>query len=172
MALLFADAEGFSGLDEEGNLTFVHEVLGGVASAMQGYAPAVAAANTWGDAVFLALADVEAAAHLALDVQDRVGHGGAHGRLGFRIGLHAGPVRVVEDPVTRRRRVAGAQISTAARIEPIVPVGEVYASEAFAALSRSRGARGYECVYVGTRPWAKAFGRNATWHVRRTRGQG
>jgi tryptophan halogenase len=45
------------------------------------------------------------------------------------IGLHAGPVYRYTDPVTRRPNYTGGHASRAARIEPITPPGQVYASE-------------------------------------------
>jgi class 3 adenylate cyclase len=48
--------------------------------------------------------------------------------LNLRIGLHAGPVYSCIDPVTQRTNYIGAHVSRAARIEPITPVGQVYAS--------------------------------------------
>jgi class 3 adenylate cyclase len=61
----------------------------------------------------------------------------------------------------------GQHISQAARIEPITPPGEVYASESFAALSASEGVDTFVCEYVGRVPLAKAFGTFPLFHVKR-----
>jgi class 3 adenylate cyclase len=64
----------------------------------------------------------------------------------------------------------GAHVSHAARIEPIAPPGEVYASGAFAALSRSEGVGGFRCSYVGQTPLAKGHGTFPTYVVHPRRG--
>jgi len=57
-------------------------------------------------------------------------------------------------------------VSRAARIEPITPPGQVYASEAFAALAAACGAKNFTCDYVGQTPMAKGYGTLPTYHVR------
>ena len=56
--------------------------------------------------------------------------------------------------------------SRAARIEPITPPGQVYASSAFAAVAAASGAEGISLRYVGTIPLAKRAGSLALYHVR------
>ena len=76
----------------------------------------------------------------------------AHGLpkdLALRIGLHAGPAYACIDPVTERLNYLGAHVSRAARIEPITPPGEVYASRAFAALARAERNADFVCGYIG-----------------------
>lgn len=90
------------------------------------------------------------------------------GDLNLRIALHAGPVYSFVDPITRKRGYGGTHVSRAARIEPVTPAGQVYASEAFAALAAAQGARGFACDYAGQTPMAKGYGTFPTYHVRRT----
>ena len=52
-------------------------------------------------------------------------------------------------------------------IEPITPPGQVYASEAFAALSAVRCPDSFVCEYVGQTPLAKSYGTFPAYHVRR-----
>jgi hypothetical protein len=56
----------------------------------------------------------------------------------LRIALHAGPVYSCIDPVTGNPNYIGSQVSHAARIEPVTPPGQVYASQAFAALAAAQ----------------------------------
>mgnify|MGYP006196110169 CR=1 FL=1 len=51
----------------------------------------------------------------------------------LRLGGHFGPVFEATDPVLGLINCFGAHVSRTARIEPVVPPGEVYVSEAFAA---------------------------------------
>jgi class 3 adenylate cyclase len=89
--------------------------------------------------------------------------------LSLRIGLHAGPAYACMDPVTNRRNYLGTHVSRAARIEPVTPPGQVYASGAFAALARAEHVRDFRCEYVGQTPLAKGYGAFPTYHVRRRR---
>jgi class 3 adenylate cyclase len=76
------------------------------------------------------------------------------------------------DPVTKRPNYIGAHVSRAARIEPITPPGEVYASGAFAALARSEEIKEFICTYVGQTPLAKGYGTFPTYVVHRRRALG
>jgi class 3 adenylate cyclase len=58
-------------------------------------------------------------------------------------------------------------VSRAARIEPITPPGQVYASEAFAALAAAESVKSFACDYVGQQALAKSHGTLPTYHVRR-----
>jgi hypothetical protein len=69
------------------------------------------------------------------------------------------------DPVTRRPNCIGTHVSHAARIEPITPPGEVYASQAFAALAEAQQITEFRCRYVGHRRFPKGFGYYPTYHV-------
>ncbi len=62
---------------------------------------------------------------------------------------------------------AVSHVNRAARIEPITPPGQVYASEAFAALSAVRCPDSFVCEYVGQTPLAKGYGTFPAYHVRR-----
>jgi class 3 adenylate cyclase len=88
--------------------------------------------------------------------------------LNLRIALHAGPVYEFNDTVTGSRSYSGTHVSRAVRIEPVTPPGQVYASEAFAALAAARGVTDFACDYVGQTPMAKGYGTLPMYHVRRT----
>ena len=83
----------------------------------------------------------------------------------IRIALHAGPAYEIDDPVTGRPGFAGMHISRAARIEPVTPPGEVYVSEAFAALLAFDDNQ--ERFACGTVPMAKEYGRFRTYRLAR-----
>jgi class 3 adenylate cyclase len=80
--------------------------------------------------------------------------------------LHAGPAYEFDDPITGNRTYSGTHVSRAARIEPITPRGQVYASESFAALAAARGSEHFVCDYVGQTPMAKGYGTLPTYHLR------
>jgi class 3 adenylate cyclase len=166
VAIMFADAKGFSKLTEEQVPLFVQQFLGMVGEMVHamdesGQRPP-AVMNTWGDGLFFIFEDVTEAARFALNLCDRVrninwANRGLEG-LTVRIGLHAGPAQPITDPVTGRPNFIGTNISHAARIEPITPPNEVYASQHFAALAALDRANAFKCEYVGQTPLAKDFG--------------
>ena len=87
--------------------------------------------------------------------------------LNLRIALHAGPVYSCIDPVIGQPTFTGTHVSRAARMEPITPPGQVYASQPFAALAAAQFVAEFTCDYVGQTPLAKGYGTFPTYHVRR-----
>jgi adenylate cyclase len=81
----------------------------------------------------------------------------------------SGPAYEFDDPITSHRSFSGTHVSRAARIEPITPRGQVYASEAFAALAAAHGTKDFVCDYVGQNTMAKSYGMLPTYHVRAQR---
>ena len=171
VALLFADAKGFSKLHEDQIPAFVDNFLGTVARTLKASGVEPRLKNTWGDGLYFVFHSVRDAAVFALDLQEaiRATAWEQYGlpELSLRTGLHVGPAYSCRDPVTERHNYFGAHVSRAARIEPITPVGQVYASAAFAALARAEGVREFRCEYVGRTPLAKGYGQLPMFVVRR-----
>ena len=83
----------------------------------------------------------------------------------MRIALHCGPVYCGRNPLTGAPLYTGPHTSRTARIEPITPPGQVYASSAFAAVAAATGVDGLTMQYVGRMPLAKGYGLLALYHV-------
>lgn len=170
-ALLFADVEGFSRLSDEEVPRFVEHFLGLGAGLMAETEHKPLVTNTWGDGLYLVFPGVQEAGLFALELRDRVASTDWASRglpkLNLRIGLHAGPVYACTDPMTLRRNYIGAHVSRAARIEPITPAGQVYASQPFAALAAAKPVRDFTCAYVGQTSMAKKYGVLPTYVVLR-----
>jgi class 3 adenylate cyclase len=174
MALLFADAVNYSQLTEEQVPRFVQHYLGGVAELLRRSPSGAVVRQTWGDGLYLVFRGVEEAGAFALDLCELVtgtrwADKGLPAGLSLRVALHAGPVYGCREPVTDTWTYTGTHVSRAARIEPITPPGQVYASQAFAALAAVEGVRGFTCEYVKQVAWAKRYGTFPTYLVRRTR---
>jgi class 3 adenylate cyclase len=172
MALLFADAVGFSQLTDLEVPLFVDECLGLVARLVAPIAKAVPVRETWGDGLFLAFRSVRAAGIFALELLDRMAATdwralGFERPLTMRFALHAGPVHLTVDPITGLPKCCGTHVSRAARLEPKTPPGRVYASEAFAALAAMDDVREFRCHYVKELEWAKRYGTFPAYVVRR-----
>jgi len=174
MAMLFADAVNFSKLTEQQIPLFLNYFLGAIGRLISTSPHAPIIKNTWGDGLYFVFADVKHAGLFALElcelmVQTNWGKTGLPRAINLRIALHAGPVYACVDPVTEQPSYTGTHVSRAARIEPITPPGQVYASQAFAALAAAQGVKEFSCDYVGQTPLAKGYGTFATYHVRNTR---
>lgn len=170
--LLFADAVGFSRLEEDEVSRFIEHFLGAVGRLANEFPHPPVMKNTWGDGLYFVFSDVAHAGQFALDLSDLVNttpwaERGLPADLNIRTGLHVGPVFRCVDPVSGQINYIGAHVSRAARIEPITPAGQVYASQAFAALAAAMRSEGFKCDYVGQTPQAKGYGVFPTYHVRR-----
>lgn len=171
-AMLFADVVGYSKLTEQEIPLFVTEFMGGLSRCIRESGIPVETANTWGDALYFVFRNAEDAGLLALSLAEYVQaidwkSRGFRTQLNLRTGLHVGPVFRITDPITHTSSHTGSHVSRAARIEPIAPPGEVYASEAFAAVAAADRVASFRCDYVGVTPMAKSYGEFATYHVRR-----
>ncbi len=162
-AMIFTDYAGFSKLDEQMLPIFWTEIMGRVGRVVNAHNESILHRNTWGDALYAVVTDPIAAAEIALQLKAQIGsfdptsvglpEGG-----GMRIALHYGPVFRGIDQVTGGIGFFGTEVTLTARVEPVTPVGEVYATQSYAAFLALTADRSYQTSYVGTVRLAKAFG--------------
>jgi adenylate cyclase len=172
-AILFGDFHGFSRLTDRQMLTFYDHVMNRVASVLDKYADEIVTRNTWGDGLFLVLSDLRSAARCALELQSELARLDLHSlglptSLGLRLGLDAGAVFEIRDPILKSAAFTGSHISRTARLEPNTPPGEVYVTEAFAALVALLEHRELTFEYVGLMKAPKSYERLRTYLLRRT----
>jgi class 3 adenylate cyclase len=173
-AMLFADAVGFSQLSEDQIPSFVSGFLGTVASLNARTRHRPEHVETSGDGLYMVFREAADAARYALELSALVGGmdraaAGLPPNFNLRIALHCGPVYCGWNPVTNAPLYTGPHASRAARLEPITPPGQVYASSAFAAVAAANGAGDLLMRYIGRLPLAKNYGTLAVYHVRPTR---
>lgn len=162
-AMLFADVSGYGGLRDEQVPLFVRHFMGKVANLIKKKNLRPLTRNTWGDALYFVFETVKKAGHFALELRDMIRNidwkaKGLPENMSIRISLHAGPVYYCEDPVIGKHKYTGTHVSRAARIEPITPPGEVYASQEFAAIAVAKGVEDFTFEYVGQVPLPKNSG--------------
>jgi class 3 adenylate cyclase len=172
MAMLFGDVKGYSQLTEEQIPLFSEHFMGAVARTAASLRRGPVVKNSWGDALYFVFERVSDAGLFALNLLDAITEAdwakkNLPSDLTMRIALHAGPVYACRDPVTENQNCLGWHVNRVARIEPVTPPGQVYASEPFAALAADERAGGFACDYVGETALAKGFGVFPTYHVRR-----
>jgi class 3 adenylate cyclase len=183
-AILFADMATYSAMSDE-QVPLLWDFLAEVQQEIETSAKLPILINTWGDAVHAVAETALDLAQYATVLIDRIGATdpapfGLNGRPRFRVALHAGPVHVGLHPLTGRSMIYGHHVNRAARIEPVAAIGEIYASQPFAALlqvemdalqheARLVGKpyrRPYRMDYVGLFDLPKKFGREAVYSVR------
>ena len=161
--MLFADAVGFSRLREDQIPLFVKHILGLIGKRLRQFPSKPSLIETSGDGLYLVFPNVREAGLLALELAELLDTfpfkaKGLPDSMNFRIAVHVGPVYSFTNPITQQRNFTGSQVSRAARIEPITPPGQVYTSQAFAALTVAEGVTDFTCDYVGQTPMAKGYG--------------
>ena len=173
-AIMFGDFHGFSRLTDRQMLIYYDHVLARVANVLNKYSAAIATRNTWGDGLFVVFSDLAEAARCALEIQSSLAE--LHyqslalpATLGLRLGLDAGAVFEVRDPVLKSLSFTGSHISRTARLEPSTPPGEVYVTEGFAALFTLLDDKELICEYVGKIKAAKNYGYLQTYLLRHRR---
>lgn len=173
-ALLFADAVGFSQLSEDQIPAFISGFLEAVASLNRRTQHRFEHVETSGDGLYMVFGDVGDAGRYALELGalmrgfDRAACG-LPPAFDLRIALHCGPVHCARDPITGGPLYTGPHTSRAARIEPITPPGQVYVSNAFAAVAAASSTAGVAMHYVGRIPLAKGYGTLGLYCLRAAR---
>ena len=137
--------------------------MGPIAALASRTKPSPTYQNTWGDGIFFVVAEADSAAHFALALTASLAGrdwtaAGLPADISLRIALHAGPVYRFKDKITRQMNYIGSHVNRAARIEPVTPPGQIYASNAFAALATLTAPEKFRFDYVGKIPLAKDFG--------------
>ena len=169
-ALLFADAVGYSKLSEDQIPGYIEGFLGAVADLSRRTAHRFEHVETSGDGLYMVFANATDAGHYALELSALVNRFDRAAwalppTFGMRVALHCGPVHCGIDPITGFPIYTGPHTSRTARIEPITPPGQVYASSAFAAVAAASG-DAFHMSYVGRMPLAKGYGSLGLYHVR------
>ena len=169
--MLFADIKGYTKLSETQIPAFVHHFLGHVASTMDAMKRPPIVKNTWGDAVYCVFDHVSDAGIFALKMRDLVRvtdwrKMGLPSDLNIRVALRAGPAYPCFAPILRNLTFMGSHVNRTARIEPVAEEGQVYASQAFAALAAADEVKAFNCDYVGLVQLAKKYGSIPVFLVR------
>ncbi|MCG7853646.1 MAG: hypothetical protein MIO92_14100 [Methanosarcinaceae archaeon] len=170
-ALLFADVLGYSHIKDD-DIPGVEHFMGMVAEMVRSFSVKPVTRNTWGNALYFVFKTPGDAGTFALELRDRVrktnwGKKALPEGLDLRIFLHAEPFFRCKGPVINKYKYTGSHVSRAARIEPITPPGQIYASEVFAALAAAQEAKGFALDYVGRVPLPKKNGIVPLYLVRR-----
>lgn len=173
-AAVFADAVGFSKLRERDVPLFSRHYLTAAMSALQAHMLVPLVKNTWGDGLYLVFESVREAGLFALDFRDRIlatdwRQLGLSAAMSVRIGIHAGPLYRIYDPVIGQWSYTGAHATRAARLEPSTDPGKVFATLACVALAAAERASEFHCRPVGRRELVKGAGEFELFELTRDR---
>jgi class 3 adenylate cyclase len=159
-ALVFAEVINHHKLGERQLPPFVREFKGAIARLINETRLQPQVAESWGKSQSFTFDSLQEAALFALALRDLVGRTkwnehGLPADLGIRLVLHAGPVYAFIDPVLQRQSCMGLHLGRAARIEPITPPGQVYATQEFAALCSAEDLSAVSFEFLGNLRTAK-----------------
>jgi class 3 adenylate cyclase/tetratricopeptide (TPR) repeat protein len=171
-SMIFADFAGFSRLSEATIPIFVSEIFGVIGDVLDEYGDKVLYRNSWGDALYAVISTPTDAAELVLNLQSRLAVMPPEilecvGPCGMRVGVHHGPIYRGDDRIIQRVSFFGTEVTRTARIEPVTPTGEVYATEAFAAILALESKGLFGTHYVGRVQLAKNYGELAMYKLSR-----
>jgi class 3 adenylate cyclase len=169
-SMLFADAVGYSKLTENQIPIFIEHFLAGVADLNRRTDNRPIHMETAGDGLYFVFDHAGSAGRYALELSEFVRgrdwqERGLPETFNMRIALHCGPVFCGQDPITGLPLYTGSHTSRTARIEPITPPGQVYASSAFAAVAAAAGVDDLHFSYIGRTRLAKKYGSLTLFHV-------
>lgn len=176
VSLLFLDVKGYSQLRSDRQFEIFFEIaLQGMSEEVKKHGPLYT--NSWGDAILAVFDNQIKAARCALDIRDYFRKTnwesvGLDEALNPRIALHTGSVFFGHDPIQGRDGIAGHNVNLAARIEPVTPPGEVWASDSFAvSLREELNAERDKTIIlylVGPTDLAKKWGIRELYCIRRS----
>jgi tetratricopeptide (TPR) repeat protein len=171
-ALLFGDVKGFSRTPDYLIPVFQERLMGAIAGALRAYDRHVLYRNSWGDAIYAVIDDPVVAAECCLAIQDAIRKArptryGLSPELALRLAAHFGPVYDGHDPIRDEPTFFGAHTTIAARMEPVTAPGQVYLTEAMAAVIAMANVPHLRAEYVGNTAMAKGFGSTRMYSLNR-----
>jgi class 3 adenylate cyclase len=163
---------GYRNLREREIPHFVRYYLSCAMQSLQSYSIAPLVKNTWGDALYLVFDTVREAGLFAVDFRDRIvstdwKHLGFGCTLSVRIGVHAGPLYRIYDPIFGQWSYVGSHVTRTARLEPSTETGKVFASLSFVALAAAERVTEFDCRPAGRRQLVKDAGEMAVFMLTR-----
>jgi class 3 adenylate cyclase len=171
LPLLIADVKGYSRLDKREKLLFASNFMGEMAAVLNEFDDRILGRKTQGDSLFLVFKDLQACLQSARALRERTTNidwtdFGLSSQLTMRISLDAGPCYSYTDPITTQQDFCGDYIVRAARLEPVTPPGNIYASETFVAVAKALGVKNIKFDYAGQVELPKGYGRMQAFHVK------
>ncbi|UVF18858.1 NUDIX domain-containing protein [Microvirga terrae] len=139
--IMFLDLKGYSSMSEPQLRSFGENVLPELANMALKHGPDYI--NTWGDAIVIAMQDIKCMAQTAVGIRDflRAFDWDSHQlpMIDARISIHMGSIYKGKDAFSERGMIIGRAVNLAARIEPMVTPGQVWATNDFiVALNREQ----------------------------------
>lgn len=172
LPILYADVEHYGSLTDPELLLFSEIFFPKLRLACLGAGFKDYTLRTQGDSVLMSFKDLVTAVRAACALRQLVmgmdwKAAGLSRNLRIRIALDAGPCCYYHDQATDRIDLCGYYVNRAARIEPITPSGEIYASESFASLWRMKyDFSEFEFVPAGRKVLPKGHGVVVAYQLR------
>ena len=151
--ILFADIVGFSQIDEDKAPYFIHHVWGTLAERMKDLFIKPLVLNTFGSTLFSVFSSASRIMEFASFLREVIDgfdyqEAGLIENIKIKIGLHAGPVYLGTDPLSKQMNSYGTHIARASSIQAHTLQGTIYASEQFSAVLTLESEK-YDFEHVG-----------------------
>lgn len=173
-SILFADVAGFGKVTADAHVEiYIETVINPISRLLENFQGEMGAeVNTWGDAFFALFPSPVDCCRFAIQLRDHFRsrdfeHDGLSVRLGLRVAVHQGMVCRFKDPIRKVIGSLGRAITLTARIEPIVDVGAVWATDSMKGAIKASGLREFEFDELGVVELAKGYGELSLYHVRK-----
>lgn len=170
LSLLFADLVGFSKIKNDAEIERLKTIANEFRDKFLSEENHIYF-NTWGDGFYLAVEDPVDMLELSLQLRDWYRNqnwrkAGIVSDLAIRIGVHTEKASILYEN-GKVSDVIGSNVSTAARIEPIVPPNTIYCTRTFRDLviDESKGFATFE--NLGVQELSKGFGQMELFRVTR-----
>lgn len=171
--IMFADVSGFSKLTGESQIIiFWREVVKPIRAELDQFQDHIIEFNTWGDGLFVVFDTADAGCRFALKIRDLFradfSSRGLSEDVNVRCALHLGEVIELKQALPGGSPfLLGDEITLAARIEPMVPPGEVWVTEAVASNRTVCGDKEVAFDELGLAELAKGYGTIKVFGLRR-----
>jgi len=151
--ILFADIVGLSQIEEDKAPYFIHHVWGTLAERMKDLFIKPLVLNTFGSTLFSVFSSASRIMEFASFLREVIDgfdykEAGLVENIKMKIGLHAGPVYLGTDPLSKQMNSYGTHIARASSIQAHTLQGTIYSSEQFAAVLTLESEK-YDFEHVG-----------------------
>lgn len=152
-AVLFGEFTGMDRMAETQIPIFTRSVIGRIGHLLDECGTDVLLRGAWAEHFGVAFSSVEKAARAALALQQcmagfEISSRGFSGQLGLRLCAHLAPVYQGAHPISRQPSFFGSHFDRMAKLDMLLPEGQLYATETFAATLMLETSA-FQCEAVG-----------------------
>lgn len=152
-AMLFGEMHGADQVREREMLGFARDILGRIGRVLDEFGSDILFRGAWAERFGIACTSATAAAKTAIALQQAMADPaitmlGYPKELGLKLCAHLAPVFQGEHPITKQPAYFGTHIDRIAKLDMVLPCGQIYVTESFAASLMVESSE-FQCAPVG-----------------------